>query len=296
MTGHKMKTILITGINGYLGSRIAKRYVDKYNIIGLEYSLDDLFRLEGENFEVYASRKGIPEELFKKHDIDIIIHAATFYGRGNESDSQLIYANLYLPQLLLEEASAKGCNLLINTDTVLDPFTSSYALTKNQFADWCKFYAGQDRIKIINLRLEHFYGPGTSNNNFITLMVQKMLNNQNSIPLTLAEQNRDFLYIDDLLAVYDLMINRAETFDNFISFDIGAGTNTNLRYILEFIKTETKSVSELNFGEIPYRKNELMNSETDNSKLMKLGWRAKTSIDVGLKEIISYEKTKRDSL
>ena len=151
----KIKTVLITGINGYLGSKLAKRYTKKYNVIGLEYTLDNLFRLEKETFQVYASKNGIPDEL--------------------------------------EKAIANGCQLFINTDTVLDRFTSSYALTKKQFGDWLKYYSNKNEIKVINLQLEHFYGPGTANTNFITLMVQKMLSNEPVIEL--KQSKTEILYI-----------------------------------------------------------------------------------------------------
>ena len=78
-----------------------------------------------------------------------------------------------------------------------------------------KFYSNNHSIKVINLKLEHFYGPGTSNTNFITMMIQKMLQNENTIPLTSAEQNRDFLYIDDLMRVYDLFLNSQDSFSFF---------------------------------------------------------------------------------
>jgi len=287
-----MKTVLITGINGYLGSKLAKRYAKKYIVVGLEYSLDNLFRLENETFEVYASKNGIPDELFEKHQIDTIIHTATFYGRNNESNSEMTYANMYLPQMLLEKAIANGCQLFINTDTVLDRFTSSYALTKKQFGDWLTYYANSNSIKVINLQLEHFFGPDTSNTNFITLMVQKMLNNEQVIPLTKGEQNRDFLYIDDLLNVYDLMLLKAADFSNYEIFNVGAGKNSNLKEILEFIKKETSSIAKLEYGAIPYRNSELMESNNNVSKLNQLGWEAKTAIEEGLLKVINFEKNK----
>lgn len=285
-----MKTILITGINGYLGSKLAIRYAEKYTIIGLEYDTSDLFRIKEENFEVFDSKNGIPDELFTKYTIDCIIHTATFYGRNNESNGQMTYTNMYLPQLLLEKSIMNGCSLFINTDTVLEPFTSSYALTKNQFKDWLKFYADQKLIKVINLQLEHFYGPGTSITNFVTLMIQKMLRNEEKIDLTKAEQNRDFLYIQDLLNVYDLMLRKYEDFDFFEQFSVGAGKNSNLKEILEFIKNNTNSNSILNYGAIPYRNNELMESKNDISRLKELGWIPKTTIKEGLLEVIKYEQ------
>jgi len=287
-----MKTILITGINGYLGSKLAKRYAKKYNIIGLEYSIENLFRLEDENFEVYESKDIIFDTIFKNHSIDYIIHTATFYGKEQESDGKMMYANTYLPQLLLEEAIKNDCSLFINTDTVLDRFTSSYALTKKQFRDWLQFYSSDSKIKVINLELEHFYGPGTSQTNFITLMVKKMLNNDTVIKLTKAEQNRDFLYINDLLQVYDLMFENESKFSDFEIFNVGTGINTNLKYILQYIKKHTLSSSELDFGAIPYRTNELMESNNDITKLTNLGWSPKTPIDFGLLSVIEFEKNK----
>ena len=286
------KKILITGINGYLGSKLAKRYKNDYNVVGLEYSKDDLFRLKSETFEVYETKNGIPSEMFEKHIFECVIHTATFYGREQESDSKMMYANTYLPQMLIEKLIKNGCILFINTDTVLDRFTSSYALTKKQLKDWLKFYANSKCIKVINLQLEHFYGPGTSSTNFITLMTRKMLQNEENIPLTKAEQNRDFLYVDDLLNVYDIMLENENVFANFETFNVGSGKNTNLKYILEYIKQHTNSKSILNFGLVPYRINELMESNNDISKLLDLGWKPNASIDLGLDRVIEFEKNK----
>lgn len=286
-----MKTILITGINGYLGSKLAKRYASEYNVIGLEYETNNLFRLKDENFTVFSTKQGIPQEIFLGNRIDIIIHTATFYGRNQETNGEMSHANMYLPQLLLEEAIKNSCSLFINTDTILDRFTSSYALTKKQFLDWLKFYSNQSKIKVINLQLEHFYGPGTANTNFITLMVQKMLNNETKIPLTKAEQNRDFLYIDDLLRVYDLMLSDNKTFNYFEEFTVGSGSNKNLKDLLEFIKKNTDSNSILEYGSIEYRSNELMESKNDIGKLKSLGWIPTITLNEGLMNVINFEKS-----
>lgn len=286
----KTKTILVTGINGYLGSKLAKRYAKNYNIIGLEYTLDNLFRIKNEMFEVFESKNGIPDELFEKYQIDCIIHTATFYARNSESNSKMSYTNMYLPQMLLEKAISSGCELFINTDTVLNRFTSSYALTKKQFGDWLIYYANNKSIKVINLQLEHFFGPGTANTNFITLMVQKMLKNDSVIPLTNAEQNRDFLFIDDLLGVYDIMLENSTEFNNYEGFNVGSGKNTNLKEILEFLKANTKSNSILDYGAIPYRNNELMESNNNINRLKQLGWLPKFSIKQGLLKVIEFEK------
>lgn len=283
-----MKTLLITGINGYLGSELAKKFDKEYNVIGLEYTLENLFRINKEKYKVYSSKYGIDDNLFKENKIDLIIHTATLYGRNGETDNLMVYSNLLLPQKLLQLACINKCPLFINTDSILNRYISSYSLTKRQFNDWLKLYSKTNKIKVINLRLEHFYGPGSSDTNFISLMTSKMLSNDAIINLTKGEQNRDFLYISDLLTVYDFVIKKMKGFTDYEEFIIGSGASVNLKYILEFIKKETSSKSILKYGAIPYRHEELMNSNNNISKIKKLGWNPKISIEEGLKKVIDY--------
>ena len=77
------KKILITGINGFLGSAIAKRLKDKYEVIGLVKSKNNLSRISQKNFKIYSSQedelKNIFEELFFA-----VIHTATKYEVSND--------------------------------------------------------------------------------------------------------------------------------------------------------------------------------------------------------------------
>ena len=145
---------------------------------------------------------------------------------------------------------------------------------------------------MINLRLEHFYGPGASESNFISSMIVKMLKNDPNIDLTMGEQNRDFLYISDLLNVFDLIINNIDNLKFFQNFSVGSGNDINIKMILELIKKLTNSTSKLNYGAIPYRHNELMNSSNDLKNLTDLGWSPKIGIEEGIKNVIFYEKNK----
>ena len=66
-----MKTILITGINGYLGSKLAYSLSSKFKIIGLEYETSNLFRINKLKCKVYSSKFGIPPELFQNNKVDL---------------------------------------------------------------------------------------------------------------------------------------------------------------------------------------------------------------------------------
>lgn len=276
-----MKNILITGINGYLGSSLAKTLSKEYNIIGLEYSLENLFRIKEYDFKVYSVEKGIPDEVFTEHPIDAIIHTATFYGRQNESAKKIAQANLFIPFDLLDKAITNRCNLFINTDTVLDRFVSSYALTKRHFQEW--LYLRRKEIKVINIQLEHFFGPGCSNTNFITTMIERLKRNETVIDLTLGEQQRNFVYIDDVVSAYQTILERSDDIENSYSdFQVATTELISIKEIMLFLKENTGSSTRLNFGAIPYRENELMQSHVNNSKLVGLGWHPINSIKKGL--------------
>jgi nucleoside-diphosphate-sugar epimerase len=280
-----MKTILITGINGYLGSHLAKVFSIQYNIIGLEYSLENLFRIADCNYKVYAAKDGIPEEIFTDQPINIVLHTATFYGKNDEDYIQMFNTNLHSPLFLLYKAIKHKCELFINTDTVLDRFVSPYALTKRQFQEW--LYLSKNGIKVINMQLEHFYGPGTSNTNFLSYMIDKLKNNEPQIDLTLGEQQRDFIYIDDVVKAYLTVIQKYDQLpDSYSSFQVCTNQLISIKDLMNTLKDLINSNSVLNFGAVPYRENELLLAETDNSDLIKLGWKPQYTIKEGLQQTL----------
>jgi len=279
-----MKTILITGINGSLGSHLAKRLMSDYNIIGVEYSTENLYRLEGCRFHVIDSSLSAIENLFNKERIDYVIHTATFYGRNKENIRQIAETNLFMPFYLLDLAIKNKVSTFINTDTVLDKFVSSYALTKNQFKDW--LYFRRNEIKTINMQLEHFYGKGCSNSNFVIAMIDRLKNNDPVIDLTAGEQQRDFIYYKDIVNAYEIVVKRNDKIITGSNFQVGSGEYISIKELMLFLKKEIGSSSVLNFGAIPYRDNELMKSEIDIEPLRNLGWKPKYGIKEGLLNIL----------
>lgn len=288
-----MKTILITGINGFLGSNLAKAFSNDHRIVGLEYSIKNLDRIKDFNFKTYSVENGIPDEVFTDQNIDFVVHTATFYGRQNESADIITRANLFIPLELLEKAINYKCKLFINSDTVLDRYVNTYALSKRHFQEW--LYLRRNEIKIINMQLEHFYGPGASNANFLTHMIRRLKNNEASIDLTLGEQKRGFVYIEDVVSAFKLVLDKVEKIpDPFTEFHVTSSQLISIKDLMLSLKKLLKSESVLNFGSIDYRENELFESITDSNPLIKLGWRPNTELDKGLEyTILSELKNKK---
>lgn len=287
-----MKTILITGINGFLGSNLAKILCNEYKVIGIEYSIKNLYRLKSYYFKVYSSSINL-EDIFKENKIYAIIHAATLYRRDNtESFEALIETNILLPVKLYELANMYNCEIFLNTDSFFNSpeynysYLPDYTLTKKQVIEWLSLI--QKTCKLVNMKVFHMYGPGDNSNKFIPSLIEKISNNFPSIDLTPGDQKRDFIFIEDVVSAFQYVLGNSEKC-NFSEFQIGTGNATSIKMLLNLIKEITKSNSNLNFGSLDYRKNEIMFSVANINNLKELGWLPKNSLKQGL--IKTIQKT-----
>jgi len=119
-----------------------------------------------------------------------------------------------------------------------------------------------------------------------------MINSCEEIKLTQGVQKRDFIYIDDVVSAYMLLLNQAGTLPDWNEFDVGMNQ---LVTVKEFIRTLQSMVKasmgidveeRLNFGAVPYREGEIMEPIVNNAALVKMGWRTKVALDDGLQEVM----------
>lgn len=286
-----MSTILLTGATGFLGSHIARTLLaNGHVVVALKRSTSRLNRLDGVVSAItFYDVDGLDlDTLFKEHrQIDAIIHTATTYGRHNETVSEIFAANTGFPLQLLDAGCRVGVKVFINTDTILDKYLNIYSLSKNQLLQWGKFFSIHNKIKFINLRLEHFYGPTDDPTKFTTFVINNCMANTPELKLTLGEQRRDFIYIDDVVSAYLLVLEKARVFDqSFVEFDVGTGESVSIRSFVEAVHGLTRSQTKLVFGALPYREGEVMHSAADTTGLRSLGWQYQYDLVTGLKMVI----------
>lgn len=287
--------ILLTGATGFLGSFLANAFVAAGNRVAvLKRQHSDLERLNSvaASLTYYNLEQDGLSAAFADMRIDAVVHAATCYGRKGESPVEMFTANTVWPLQLLEAAVKARTPLFVNTDTSLDRSLNAYALSKKQFRDWGFLIAGEGNICFLNLLLEHFYGPGDDESKFITQVIRRCLRNEPELLLTSGLQRRDFVYIDDVVTAYLLVMNEtANAAAGFREYGLGSGEAVPIRDVVTIIKGLTNSATSLNFGAIPLRKNEVMVSEADISALQSLGWQPQVSIAAGLERTIGRERT-----
>lgn len=288
-----MKRVLLTGATGYLGSNLLRALLaeDRCEIIILKRSFSNTFRIDDLLGKVksYDIDSIEIEEVFKENKIDIVLHCATDYGRKNTSILQIIEANLILPVTLLELGRNYGVSCFINTDTILDKGINQYSLSKKQFKDWLLSYTG--KMLCVNVALEHFYGAGDDKTKFASFIVDAFLKKVPSIDLTKGEQKRDFIYIDDVIGAFLKIIAHTETLkNNFYEYQIGSDRPIAIKEFVLLIQHLAKNdTTKLNFGALPYRSNETMESAADLRAIRSLGWSPRYSLEDGLELMIREE-------
>ncbi len=294
------KTILLTGATGFLGSHLAERLVQEgHKVIVLKRSFSNIWRIQHilDKVICYDIDEISLEKPFKEHKVDVVIHTATKYGRRGESVREIVEANLYFPLQLLEIATFFSTATFLNTDTILYKYLNYYSLSKKQLIEWLKIFS--EKIKVINLKLEHIYGEKDDTTKFVPWIIVQLLKNIEEIKLTEGKQKRDFIYVQDVVEAYCMVLAKLAAFEKgFYEYEIGSGHSIEIRMLVKLIKKITGNDNTfLHFGAIPYRENEIMESKTNIEKIKdEIGWAPKISLEEGLIKTISWYKKNMEKL
>jgi nucleoside-diphosphate-sugar epimerase len=138
------------------------------------------------------------------------------------------------------------------------------------------------------------YGPLDANNKLLPTVIDSLLKG-NIIDLSPCKQYRDFIYINDLVNGYALLLNDIENGPLFDIYNLCSGIPTKLEKFLELIAKEIDvSSSLLNFGAKEMRPGELKFSFGSCKKITtKYGW-SQISLEYGIKKYI--DKIKNNNL
>lgn len=285
----------MTGSTGFLGSHLLKALLEyEHKVYCLRRKTSKFHRVQHLISEVmWLDSETIDfNDFFSRHQIDLILHCATDYGRKYVNPIKIIDVNLILPLKILHAATQNGVSAFINTDTILDKGVSNYSLSKKQFLDWLESYS--NGIITINIALGHFYGPSDDNYKFVSYIIHSFLSGVECIQLTKGHQKRDFIFIDDVISAFLLIIKNLSSFNNYMyRFEVGSNQPIEVREFVELVKRISKNNNTiLDFGAIPYRANEAMSSDVNISELEKLGWKSKIPLEDGLARTINFEKNR----
>jgi nucleoside-diphosphate-sugar epimerase len=289
--------ILVTGATGFIGSHLAKALLNHGHtlICPVRNGSQLPFEIDGKFVEYLEYDELINLSDLKEKNISLVIHLATSYGRESSVIGEIVKINYDHPMQLLNQCFSENIPF-INTDTFfnvdfLQNNLKEYAFSKKLFLrDARSLIKGKN--KLINLRLEHVYGPHDRNDKFIPWLIKNLLADIEEILLTDCIPKRDFIYVDDVINAYLKVVNSLDILnEGCFNFGVGAGVSVPVRLLVEKCHIFTNSKSCLAFGKKARDDQEIMDSYADNANLIALGWSSKVSLDEGLLNTIRYIKS-----
>ena len=279
-----MKTILITGSNGFIGRVLKERLLKVgYEVIETDSSqditmtesflsfecrkIDHVFHLAGKTF--------VPESWsapasFYRVNVNGTVNVIDFCRRHGIS---LTYVSAYIygqPQ-----------RLPICEDHPVMP-NNPYAHSKFLAEEVCKFYSDQFGMSVVILRPFNVYGPGHGEKFLIPLIIKQALEG-NEIRVKELTSRRDWVYIDDLV---DALVLSMKQSGGLKVYNIGYGRSVNVKEVIDTIQKIIGSAKPV-VSENVQRKNEIDDTVADISHAAEgLNWHPKTSFEEGIKKTI----------
>lgn len=281
--------ILMTGATGFVGSHVLEGLIkDGHSVCILKRSFSSIERIKDviDQCIVYNQDEMSIAQIYEKQPIDCVVHCATHYGRNDRECMKNVETNLMFPLELLSVGCEKGIRYFINTDSFFgnqiareqdldrELYMYGYTLSKTQFRQWGHMFAAKFGIKFINMKLEHVYGEKDDENKFIPYILNACLQNKPLIALSNGTQLRDFVHISDVVNAYRIVITNLESYieEAYTEYGVGTGKMRSVREFVEMVHESVGSTSILDWGAIPMKIGEMMQSKADNSRLYNLGW------------------------
>jgi nucleoside-diphosphate-sugar epimerase len=141
-------------------------------------------------------------------------------------------------------------------------------------------------LPVIIVRPTVVYGPGQTGEMLLPHMIRHYCAGERPA-LTPCAQQRDFVYIDDLISALLALGGRPELAGNI--FNISQGESIELKKVAAMTANLCHYAGDLGIGERQYRLNEVMNHCADHGKISAMiGWQPTVDLEVGVTRMIDW--------
>lgn len=310
--------ILLTGATGFIGSYVL-RYLQLNKVARCAILIrpdSNLFRIKDILDDVLV----IPhEEINSQNVLDLLLDFSPntcihlgWHGVGSSSRNDLSQlTNIDYAIKLLYLCKKLGVNHWIGVGSQAEYGPTTGVISEDQATAPSTIY-GAAKLSTFNsssiickelgirhswIRIFSTYGPSDNPQWMIPYLIRCLLNNI-SPDLTAGEQRWDYLYVEDAAeAITKVAIsNKAEGI-----YNLGSGETVELKKVVVEISDLINNDTEIFFGKLPYRADQVMHLQANISRLKdEIDWIPKFQLTRGLSETIKwhinqFEDTKKGS-
>lgn len=314
-----MKTVLVTGAAGFIGSHTAEKLLEKgYDVIGID-NFDGLLydpKIKERNIEILKKNKGFIfykldfadkeslSKVFLSHRFDYVVHLGARAG---------VLPSLKYPQLYIDSNITGTVNILelckdhgikkiafassssvYGSNTKL-PFSegdrtdhpiSPYAATKKAGEAICHSYSHLFGMDISCLRFFTVYGERGRPDMVIYKFVKNVFEGKQIVVYGDGTTKRDYTYIADIVKG---IISAMENNKGYNCYNLGNSDTVEMDRLLDLIEKYTGKKAVIKREALP--KGDVPATFADIAKARTmLGFDPKTKIEQGLKIFVDWYK------
>ena len=297
-----MESVFLIGGSGFIGKNLVNQFRQNYEVHVIDKFIDEKFF--SERPEVKTLKMDLVEEQvpcdYPSPDYIINLASIVTAERNFALFDGLISSNLKVLLNLYERfKNDKKLKLFIQfgsseeygnegspfKETMRECPNSPYALVKQLTVNTALMLHSNYGFPAMVVRPGNLFGKYQNPSKFIPYVIQQLKANA-PLNVTPCEQKRDFIYAEDFAwCIEQIIKNHNKAVGEIIN--VGSGESISLKSIIEICKNHIGSSSEINYGALPYRENEVMDLKCDEEKLsMTINREIKFNITNRLKEYI----------
>jgi CDP-glucose 4,6-dehydratase len=302
-----MSNILITGINGFLGSSLATHCKEGNHVIGLvrerNHKTKDNYLTGCTLVQGDIINLDLLKRIVNDYEVDLIYHLAaqSIVKLANTNPKDAYLSNVIGTVNVLEAVrqinpkikvvcassdKAYGIHYELPYIEIMDvrsgdPYSTSKACGDLIAQSYAKTYGLN--VKII--RSANIYGPGDLNlSRIIPGTISRIIKGKKPILYSGVEDfKREYIFVNDVCTAYQIL---AKSGISGQAYNVGDEEFLTVKEVIEHICREMNWIGGIDyierpFGEIPFQ---YLSSE----KIQKLGWNKTVKFNVGLKASINW--------
>lgn len=306
----KNKRVVVTGSSGFVGTHLVSHFVNKgASVLGItrhpknpaqEKKIDTC-----DKHEVFSSVK-----LFAP---DVVFHLASeaLVEEGQEHPYETFVNNIVSTLNVLESCRTLEIPRIIVASTAhvygdtKAPFRENeparpsrpYETSKTCTDLIAQSYADSYNLPVLIPRFVNIYGPGDTNMTRIIPKTIRAILRDESPTLWDGRARRDYLFIDDVVRAYELLVGiPSETLERNRIFNFATGKSVTAKKLMEKIVALMQKDTKIQRIISP-RTHELTRQNVSWQKAKRiLGWEPETNLDAGLQKTIDWFTNHYDSL